>query len=634
MHMTLTALFNLFLRFEHVPNSAKRGVIHTLHKGNGKERSDPNSYRPITLLPVLYKLFERLLLVRLQVWTADNNIIFPNPQQSGYQKNRSCVSTSFTLLEAIYHQLERHSKVYACFLDTRKAFDTVWHNGLFYKLFNFGIKSKMWRLMKNCYEENESCVVDNTLASRWFPIRQGVRQGGILSAWLYLLFINEQLDELDHLNEGIKIDGIKCGSPCHADDLALLSLAKFGLDQMMETSNRYSNKWRYDYNTGKSLVMVFGETACQFKRLKLTRKWALGTNAVDETTKYVHLGLLINKYLMTKNRSIQTAQKLKSSLMSLLGPGIQPQGFNPVTSHKLYKLICIPRALYGSELWCDLTASEYLMLERAHRYSLKRLQGFHRLTRTAVTLAMIGSPSFQTYIDRQCMRFLGQLAYMNSDCLPRKVLAKRYESFLSNSDNSDIKSMGYVPHICDILEKYGCENEAENLILNDTFPPKAIWKQCVIEKTLDFENSRFIKECGNENLDRIMRIEKSLDYPSLLWLAAKLDSAQKTRYAFLAKLNTISISETPVICEQCSNTYSDPLVHFFCHCTAFSRHRDLFWERIVDECSVSCSAQLWSFDDMTLSETMVGRQTLDVDFDELVYVLKVAAECWSPSLPL
>ena len=628
LHETLTDLFNLFLKFEYVPKCAKRGIIHTLYKGNGKKRNDPNSYRPVTLLPVLYKLFERLMLGRLQAWISDKNIAFPNPQQSAYQRNRSCVSTSFVMMEAIYHQLEKHSKVYACFLDTKKAYDTVWHNGLLYKLFNFGIKGKLWRLTRNCYDEIESCVVDNELMSPWFVLGQGVRQGGVLSTWLYLLYINEQLEELDALNVGIQIDGVKCGSPCHADDLTLLSIAKFGLDTMMHTSYRYAMKWRYDYNGDKCSIIVFGESANQWNRLKTERKFTLGKQVVMETTSYVHLGQLIDKYLVTTARTISAAQKLKSSLMSILGPGLQPQGFNPITSHKLYKLICIPRALYGSELWTSLTANEVMILERSHRYCLKRLQGFNRQTRTLIVLAMIGSPSLQIYLDRQCMRFLGQLAAMDSDCLPKQVLIKRFTS--AKTAPAGGKCLGYIPHITATLDKYNCGHVLEELMLTDSFPNKAIWKKTVYEKTALNENLRFLVDCESENLQRTLRIEKTLDYPSLLWIAANQDSALKLNYAFLAKLCTIVLPTGLVECAQCSKLYADPHVHFFCECTAFSKQRELFWDRLVDECSVTVSSALWNFPDNILAETLLGRQTLNVDIEDNLVVLKIAAECWYP----
>jgi hypothetical protein len=94
-------------------------------------------YRGITLLNVIGKIFERLVLQRwlpvFETWGV------PNPLQFAYQKNNSCINASFVLQEAVAHNVERGSKVYCCFLDSAKAFDTVWIDGLFFKLYNNGM---------------------------------------------------------------------------------------------------------------------------------------------------------------------------------------------------------------------------------------------------------------------------------------------------------------------------------------------------------------------------------------------------------------------------------------------------------------------------------------------------------------
>ena len=130
------------------------------------------------------------------------------------------------------------------------------------------------------------------------------------------------------------------------------------------------------------------------------------------------------------------------------------------------------------------------------------------------------------------------------------------------------------------------------------------------------------------SLKRILRVEKSLDSPSLLWTAALNDPKRKRDYAFLAKLNTASISVTPYQCLRCMQMYTDPQVHFFCHCTGYSKNREDFWERVVNECSVEVSSALWAMDDEDLAETLCGKQLSDKDLDENLDLLKIVAESW------
>ena len=74
--------------------------------------------------------------------------------QFGFEEGSSCFEASFTILETINHMLERGSKMFSCFLDVRKAIDTVWIDGLMYKLFSdLGVNSKLWLAIKDLYTD-------------------------------------------------------------------------------------------------------------------------------------------------------------------------------------------------------------------------------------------------------------------------------------------------------------------------------------------------------------------------------------------------------------------------------------------------------------------------------------------------
>ena len=143
----LSCLFTSMLHIGHVPAELKKGIIITILKDRHKSLSSPNNYRGITLLPVFYKLLERILLARIQKYISLNSIRFPDQLQFAYQPKLSSLHASFTLQEAINYNLELGAKVYTCLLDTSKAFDVVWINGLFYKLYTWGICGNMWHLL-------------------------------------------------------------------------------------------------------------------------------------------------------------------------------------------------------------------------------------------------------------------------------------------------------------------------------------------------------------------------------------------------------------------------------------------------------------------------------------------------------
>ena len=138
----LFKLYHIFFINSLVPESVFAGVILPLFKGKGAKANNKDNYRGITLFPTLFKIYEMVLLNRLESFAKDKDLI--SDMQFGFREEVGCIEISFTILEAINHMIERGSKVFACFLDVRKAFDTVWIYGLFFKFYEFGSRGRMW----------------------------------------------------------------------------------------------------------------------------------------------------------------------------------------------------------------------------------------------------------------------------------------------------------------------------------------------------------------------------------------------------------------------------------------------------------------------------------------------------------
>ena len=135
-----------------VCESLRQGSFCLYLKGKELKLTNKDNYRGKTLFPTLCKIYEMVLLNRLENY-AKQNRLFSN-LQFGFQEGVGCTEASFTILESINHMLERGSKLFGCFLDVRKAFDTVWIDGLLYKLFTkFDIRGRMWLAIKDLYTE-------------------------------------------------------------------------------------------------------------------------------------------------------------------------------------------------------------------------------------------------------------------------------------------------------------------------------------------------------------------------------------------------------------------------------------------------------------------------------------------------
>ena len=159
------------------------GIILPLLKGKGAKANNNDNYRGITLFPTLCKIYEMVLLNRLEKHAVDEGLF--SDMQFGFKEGVGCPEASFTILETINHMLERGSKVFGRFLDVRKAFDTVWIDGLLYKLFSeFGVKGRMWLAIKTLYTGVKAPVLYSGSLSRKFVVSQGTGQGRILAPFM------------------------------------------------------------------------------------------------------------------------------------------------------------------------------------------------------------------------------------------------------------------------------------------------------------------------------------------------------------------------------------------------------------------------------------------------------------------
>ena len=130
--MQLTSvIFNTIITIEHIPDCFKQGIIIPIPKGGGKDRSVKANHRPITLLSVLYKLYEKVLLVRIDSWLKEHGK--NNKLQGAFYENCSSKDVALLLNEIISYYRERGETLYVGMLDAEKAFDSVWKEGLMFR---------------------------------------------------------------------------------------------------------------------------------------------------------------------------------------------------------------------------------------------------------------------------------------------------------------------------------------------------------------------------------------------------------------------------------------------------------------------------------------------------------------------
>ena len=179
------------------PNLWKKFHIIPTHKKIDKRCI--NNYRPVSLLPICGKIFERIIYNPVYLYLENNNLL--NPHQSGFRPKDPCIYQLLSIVHSIYADFDHNPslEVRGNFLDISKAFDKVWHEGLLYKLESLGISGNLLNLFHSFLNDRHQRVVLNGQHFDWAPILAGVPQGSILGPLLFLSYINDFPDNVESL---------------------------------------------------------------------------------------------------------------------------------------------------------------------------------------------------------------------------------------------------------------------------------------------------------------------------------------------------------------------------------------------------------------------------------------------------
>ena len=250
----LAKLFNKCMKESCFPYCWKVSSVVPVFKNVG-ERSTAKNYRPVSLLSVVSKVFEKLVNNRIVDHLEKCAFFFD--LQYGFSSSRSIADLLTVVSDRIARAFNRSGATRAVALDISKAFDRVWHAGLLHKLKSYGTSGQIFGLISSFLSNRWLRVVLDGRSSQEYPVNAGVPQGSILGPTLFLLYINDLPDEAI-CNIAIYADDTTLYSKCdQASDLwQQLELAS-ELESDLRDTVGWGRKWLVDFNAEKSQLVSF-----------------------------------------------------------------------------------------------------------------------------------------------------------------------------------------------------------------------------------------------------------------------------------------------------------------------------------------------------------------------------------------
>ena len=277
-------LFTMSIHQSKFPSSFKKANVVPIHKKDKKTKI-PN-YRPISLLSILSKVFEKIIFKYVYNFFRENFVL--SVFQSGFQAGKSTVTQLLEVYHKFCEAVDNNKEIRVVFLDISKAFDKVWHKGLLFKLQQAGIGGGLLRWFESYLRDRLQRVVINGQTSAWGPIQSGVPQGSVLGPLLFLLFIDDIVNVVT-----------QCQIRLFADDTCLFievdnreRTAELINADLVQIQN-WANRWLVTFSPTKTKSLIISNKDDAI----LNPQVELNGHAIDEVDSHTYLGLKFSRNL-------------------------------------------------------------------------------------------------------------------------------------------------------------------------------------------------------------------------------------------------------------------------------------------------------------------------------------------------
>ena len=563
----LVKFFNVLFDNGIYPEQWTEAIILPLYKKGNV--NDTGNYRGISLSDTSSKLYGMIVNRRIQNWVEQNNLT--GEYQAGFKSGYSCCDHIFTLMACVQKQFSNNRKLYACFIDFEKCFDTINRNLLWPILLKNGIKGKLFKCIKSMYLSVKARVRCGDALTDRINCTLGVKQGDICSPVLFSLFINElALEVIRNGRHGVTfpIDSFELFILLLADDVVLLSETVIGLQRQLNSLSRAAESLKLRVNLNKSNIVVFRKGGYLGQR----ERWIFNGNPMPVVNAYKYLGIYFSTKLSFSAACRDMASKAKKALLVVIQRlrHYNNSSFNVFI--KIFDVKILPIMLYGAEVWGLEKSVKYC--EELHLYAIKKFLAVDIKTPNDLVYRELNRYPITITCAINCLRYWLKLLRMNENRLPKKAYLMLYQLDERGKKN-------WVTNVRTLLFRNGFGIVWHNQnVENDKVFLKLLRQRLIdtrFQNLLDHVNT-------SERFDFYSSISTHDHFTLPKYLSLDMNRQLKvimTRFRFgvsdinVHKLRYRNHNQAQLLCNYCKDMVENE-VHFLLCCPLYSEIREKF----------------------------------------------------------
>jgi hypothetical protein len=329
------------------------------------DHTDLGNYRPISLLPTLYKVVTRVLAQRVEE-VAQARL---SSEQAGFRQTFSTIDHIHAINMLLEKTHEFNQPIYLMFIDFRKAFDTIEFRTIWQALEHFGVDECTVRLIKHLYSSGTAAVQLEGFKAN-YDVQRGVRQGDSLSPLIFTLCLQHAMEQVKWDDDaGIDINGRRLRHLDYADDIVIIATTPQKLQRSTDAVVSSITPTGLQVNASKTKWMANERGAANAATAAIT----INGETIERVTSFVYLGQLVHErrnHAKEIGRRTGSAWATFNKAKDLLCSKNTPQHLK----RRYFQMCIMPSLLYGCETWA-LTEATWTRLARVQRSMERRMLG-------------------------------------------------------------------------------------------------------------------------------------------------------------------------------------------------------------------------------------------------------------------